>query len=78
MVVAVDTRSEFKAEIPQKLFDNDELGIRLYDDYEPLSAVYDVTADGQKFVMFESLEEETNLIVVLNWFEELKRLVPTP
>ena len=77
MVVTVDTRSEFKAEIPQKLFGNDEVGIRLYDNYGPLSSVYDVTADGQKFVMFESLEEETNLVVVLNWFEELKRLAPT-
>jgi len=27
--------------------------------------------------MFESLEEETNLVVVLNWFEKLKRLEPT-
>ena len=37
----------------------------------------DVNPDGQKFVMFESLEEETNLVVVLNWFEKLKRLGPT-
>jgi Tol biopolymer transport system component len=77
MVVTVDTRLEFKAGTPQKLFDNDEVDIRLYDTYGPLSGVYDVTADGQRFVMFESLEEETNLVVVLNWFEELKRLVPT-
>lgn len=43
-------------------------------------AAYDVTADGQRFVMIRvsesgSLNEE--LIVVENWFEELKRLVPT-
>jgi len=37
----------------------------------------DVNPDGQKFVMFESLEEEKNLVVVLNWFEKLKRLEPT-
>jgi hypothetical protein len=40
---------------------------------------YDVTADGQQFVMIRIsdsglLEEE--LVVVENWFEELKRLVP--
>jgi Tol biopolymer transport system component len=42
-------------------------------------AAYDVTADGQQFVMIRIsdsglLEEE--LVVVENWFEELKRLVP--
>ena len=77
MVVKVDTRTEFEAGVPQKLFDRDDVSIRLFDDHRPLNSVYDVNPDGQKFVMFESLEEETNLVVVLNWFEDLKRLVPT-
>ena len=43
-------------------------------------AAFDVTADGQRFVMIResdsgSLDED--LIVVENWFEELRRLVPT-
>jgi hypothetical protein len=43
-------------------------------------AAYDVSADGERFVMIRisdsgSLDEE--LIVVENWFEELNRLVPT-
>ncbi len=40
---------------------------------------YDVTPDGQRFVMVESAVESdpTEVVVVLNWFEELKRLVPT-
>ena len=43
-------------------------------------AAYDVTADGERFVMIRnsdsgSLDEE--LIVVENWFEELEQLVPT-
>lgn len=43
-------------------------------------AAYDVSADGKRFVMIRnsdsgSLDEE--LIVVENWFEELKQLVPT-
>jgi hypothetical protein len=41
---------------------------------------YDITSDGQRFVMVRNSEGQpaTNqLIVVLNWFEELKRLVPT-
>jgi hypothetical protein len=36
---------------------------------------YDVTPDGQRFVMIESLEEDrsiTQMNVVLNWFEALK------
>ncbi|MHC4327374.1 MAG: protein kinase domain-containing protein [Planctomycetota bacterium] len=41
---------------------------------------YDVSGDGQRFLMVKEGEEKraaTQLIVVLNWFEELKRLVPT-
>ena len=43
---------------------------------------YDVTPDGQRFLMIkEGGDEPTapqNLIVVLNWFEELRRRVPVP
>ena len=42
---------------------------------------YDVTADGQRFVMIQGRERPpdviTQLRVVQNWHEELKRLVPT-
>jgi serine/threonine-protein kinase len=39
---------------------------------------YDVSSDGQHFVMIQSAQEAapTELHVVLNWFEELKRLAP--
>lgn len=40
---------------------------------------YDVTPDGQRFVTFEEEESEpapTHLNLILNWAEELKRLVP--
>ena len=37
---------------------------------------YDVTADDQRFVMIRFREELSELIVVENFFEELKRLVP--
>ena len=40
---------------------------------------YDLTPDGQRFVMVKTGDEENlEITVVLNWFEELKRLVPTP
>ena len=39
---------------------------------------YDVTADGTRFLMVKprGLQESPQLVVVLNWFEELKRLAP--
>ena len=41
---------------------------------------YDVTPDGQRFLMVQVLEPlpepATELILVTNWFEELRRLVP--
>jgi hypothetical protein len=43
-----------------------------------LSTNYDINRDGQKFLMIESGDPPVQINVVLNWFEELKRLVPTP
>ena len=43
-------------------------------------AAYDVTADGQRFVMIRASESgtlEEELIVVEQWFEELNRVAPT-
>lgn len=37
---------------------------------------YDVMPDGQHFVMVRADEEAVEIRVVLNWTEELKRLVP--
>ena len=41
---------------------------------------YDVTADGQRFVLLQEQERApdviTHMMVVQNWHEELKRLVP--
>jgi hypothetical protein len=42
---------------------------------------YDVSSDGKQFVMVKGSGDVgslTQINVVLNWFEELKRLVPTP
>jgi hypothetical protein len=38
---------------------------------------YDVSPDGQRFVMVKDEPGSDRLNVVLNWTEELKRLVPT-
>ena len=42
---------------------------------------YDVSPDGQRFLMLKATEQEqaaTQINVVLNWFEELKQRVPVP
>jgi hypothetical protein len=45
--------------------------------------MYDISPDGQRFLMLKqsSLPDRTSaprsITVVQNWFEELKRLVPT-
>jgi len=68
MAVAIESKPAFKVGKPRLLFDGP---------YEP---EYDVAPDGEKFVMIKVGEKESmprQLNVVLNWFEELKRLVPT-
>jgi hypothetical protein len=40
-------------------------------------ANYDVSPDGQRFVMVKDDSASGRINLVLNWHEELKRLVPT-
>ena len=74
---AVDVRTEpdFSAAKPRELFKGSGYLLR------PGYRSYDVTLDGQKFLMTKrrprSEEAVTHLNVTFNWFEELKRLVPT-
>jgi hypothetical protein len=43
---------------------------------------YDVSRDGQRFLVMKdataTVSGPSELVVVLNWLEELKRLVPVP
>jgi hypothetical protein len=39
-------------------------------------ANYDVSPDGQRFVMVRDDSDAGRLNIVLNWFEDLKRRVP--
>ena len=72
MVVTVETESEFKAGTPRELFKGQFRGSATLIDHS-----YDLTPDG-RFIMIQEDEEsaKTKINVVLNWFEELKRLVP--
>ena len=72
MSVPVVTTPEFQAGQPIELFTGtfgaDEFGNRSYD----------VTADGERFVMIlQTSSPIENVKIVFNWFEELKRLAPT-
>ena len=71
MAVAIQTGSTFSASRPRLLFEG------AYHAGE-LRRPYDLSPDGQKFVMIEKEEEPTfmQIQVVQNWTEELKRLVP--
>ena len=68
MVVRVETESNFTHGSPQVLFPRN-----LPNPWRS----YDVHPDGQRFLMIKGIEQRDELIVVLNWFEELKRLVLT-
>ena len=74
MAVDVTTRPGFIAGKPRMLFEGR---------YEPAPvpiANYDVSPDGQRFLMVKTSEQDsstTQINVVLNWFEELKQKVPT-
>ena len=74
MAVDIATQPSFTAGKPRVLFEGR---------YVPTPATspnYDVSPDGQRFLMLKPSEQEasapTQINVVLNWFEELKRRVP--
>jgi Tol biopolymer transport system component len=71
MSVEVATQPGFSATHPRSLFEGQ---------YRIFRTDYDVSPDGQRFLMLEPLEPPqpaTQINVVLNWFEELKQKVPT-
>ena len=68
MSVSINFDPDFQVGRPTPLFERPNL------------LDYDIFPDGQRFVIVESSEKEggeTQLAVILNWFDELKRLVPT-
>jgi len=74
MVVSIQTESTFNAGRPRVLFE----GSYLSSSSSPGFQYYDISPDGQRFLMIKEDEGQPGHInVILNWFEELKRLVPT-
>jgi WD40 repeat protein len=76
MTVPVETRPTFSAGTPQVLFEKGPLLGSLTAGLGPfLSKPYEVAPDGQRFLVVKhSVSGLTQIIVVLNWFEELKRM----
>ncbi len=74
-VVDIRTGAAFRPGKPRLLFENQAyFGTRI-------GRAYDVSPDGQRFLMVQKGEQKpqpvTEMILVQNWFEELKRLCPT-
>ena len=71
LAVRVESEGGFRAGRPEELF----RGAFMADNFG--NPAYDVTADGQRFVMVQGQSSNQNhLFVVLNWFEELNELAP--
>jgi len=74
MVVDIETEPTFKAGRPRVLFEGSfafDLGMK--------GRNFDISPDGQRFLMIkEDQQEGAQINVVLNWFEELKERVPIP
>jgi len=74
MAAPVETTPVFAAAKPKLLFEGHyESGVFAFE------RNYDVSPDGQRFLMIKASEQEsapTQLNVVLNWSEELRRLAP--
>ena len=82
MGVVVSTEPALTVGVPEQLFDGQE-----YFGSGPgrsPAADYDVAADGQRFLMKQDADTEgsgtvpSQIVMVQNWFEELKERVPVP
>jgi Tol biopolymer transport system component len=76
MAVDITTEPNFAIGKPRELFERHYR----YNQQGQARANYDVQADGQRFLMVKPITEQagpTQIQVVVNWTEELKRLVPT-
>ena len=73
MVVSIRTKPTFNSSRPPVLVE----GSYLVTTRTRGNQYYDISPDGQRFLMIKEPEGQSQINVVLNWFEEVKRLVPT-
>jgi hypothetical protein len=72
MAVPIDSAQSFGARRPVQLFQGPYPYFK-----DSSSDVYDVSHDGRFLMIKEHQETRREIVIVQNWFEELKRLVPT-
>ena len=73
MAVPITSQPTFAAGLPHQLFSGQ------FEQTGTGTSGYDVSPDGRRFLMIQATEPEepaTQVSVVINWFEELRRLVP--
>jgi hypothetical protein len=73
MAVSLTTEPRFEVGKPRALFEAP------FAASEAAYPNFDITRNGQSFIMVQSKVESaaTQLVVVLNWFEDLKARVPS-
>jgi hypothetical protein len=72
MVVSVDTEPEFSPRVPRELLAGEFMSMS-----GNFRAAYDISPDGQRFALLRPSRQAPSLLYFfINWFEELKRLVP--
>ncbi len=71
MAVGVQTEPSFAPGNAEEVFAGGYTGA--------FGRTYDISPDGERFLMIKESAggDSTEFILILNWFEELKRLVPT-
>ena len=82
MVVPVESAPGFTSGTPEVVFEGAYFSPPWYS--RVTARTYDISPDGKRFLMIKELDEKTESIgppkqlhLILNWFEELKRLAPT-
>jgi serine/threonine-protein kinase len=79
MAVSIEAGTSFQAGTPQLLFERSY--VKRPSGPGEAETNFDVSPDGQRFLMVKAKEEAqqslSQIHVVLNWFEDLKRRVPT-
>ena len=82
MAVAVETEPTLTLGLPEELFDIEQVGMKFAFRDGPNFPTYNVGDDSERFIVVQTIqnrgETESNVIVVQNWFEELKERVPVP
>ena len=73
LVVSVQTGPTLSTGKPIILFERSYVSSSISIGYQ----YYDISPDGKRFLMMKEVAENSQINVVLNWFEELKRLAPT-